>query len=61
MQFLDEKATHLDYCESLMTHAAGINWVIDENGNLIDGKVENSRGDDNGDQGFFVMTGWMAR
>lgn len=41
MQFVDLKATHLDYCESLMTHAMVLTGVnLDENGNLIDGKLK---------------------
>lgn len=50
------KEDTLDYCESLMTHAMVISGV-----NLIDGKpnrykVENTWGDEVGNNGYFVMT-----
>ncbi len=51
-----DKATRLDYSESLMTHAmvlAGVN--LDSDGNPDRWKVENSWGKDRGYQGFYAM------
>ena len=55
-EFGMDKATRLDYSESLMTHAmvlAGVN--LDADGNPDRWKVENSWGKDRGYQGFYAM------
>jgi len=56
MKFGMDKAARLDYCESVMTHAMVFLGV-----NLVDGKpdrwkVENSWGDQSGQQGYYIMT-----
>lgn len=55
--FTADKATRLDYGQSLMTHAMVFTGVdVDENGNTRKWRVENSWGDENGDKGFYMMT-----
>lgn len=52
-----DKADALDYGDSLMTHAMTFLGVhLDENGNAMRWKVENSWGDDYGYNGYLVMT-----
>lgn len=56
-QFGMDKATRLDYGQSLMTHAmvfAGVD--LDEDGAPRKWRVENSWGDKAGDKGYMVMT-----
>ncbi|WP_338216901.1 aminopeptidase C [Companilactobacillus muriivasis] len=51
------KAERLDYIESMMTHAMVITGVdLDENGNPLKWKVENSWGEKVGTKGYFVMS-----
>ena len=51
------KAERLDYIESMMTHAMVITGVdLDENGNPLKWKVENSWGEKVGNKGYFVMS-----
>ncbi|MDZ7834766.1 MAG: C1 family peptidase [Alkalibacterium sp.] len=51
------KAQRLDYGESLLTHAMVFVGVdLDDEGNPIKWKVENSWGDKNGDKGLYSMT-----
>lgn len=56
-----DKAGRLDYSESLMTHAMVLTGVdLDENGQSLKWKVENSWGDKVGDKGYFVASdAWM--
>lgn len=56
-----DKAGRLDYSESLMTHAMVLTGVdLDENGQALKWKVENSWGDKVGDKGYFVASDrWM--
>ncbi|MBF0819245.1 aminopeptidase C [Streptococcus acidominimus] len=56
-----DKASRLDYSESLMTHAMVLTGVdLDENGQSLKWKVENSWGDKVGDKGYFVASdSWM--
>ncbi|MGT2888230.1 aminopeptidase C [Streptococcus didelphis] len=56
-----DKAGRLDYSESLMTHAMVLTGVdLDEKGQAIKWKVENSWGDKVGDKGYFVASdAWM--
>lgn len=56
-----DKAGRLDYSESLMTHAMVLVGVdLDENGQPLKWKVENSWGDKVGDKGYFVASdSWM--
>ncbi|WP_156299592.1 C1 family peptidase [Streptobacillus canis] len=62
IKFEQSKAANLEYCESLMTHAMVLSGV-----NIIDGKstrwkVENSWGEANGKDGYFVMSDeWMDK
>lgn len=60
--FTADKATRLDYGQSLMTHAmvfTGVN--LDENGQPTKWRVENSWDDKNGDKGFYLMTdAWFS-
>ncbi len=49
------KAQRLDYGESLMTHAMVLSGVDLRNSKPLKWKVENSWGDKNGDNGYFVM------
>jgi len=56
-KFIFNKAQRLDYGNSLMTHAMVFTGVdIDENGNPMKWKVENSWGDQIGDKGYFTMS-----
>jgi bleomycin hydrolase len=51
------KAERLQYGHSQMTHAMVFTGVdLDENGNLLKWRVENSWGDKPGEKGFFAMT-----
>jgi bleomycin hydrolase len=51
------KAERLDYGASQMTHAMVFTGVdLDDAGNPVKWRVENSWGDKDGDKGFFVMT-----
>lgn len=51
------KAERLDYAASLMTHAMVITGVeLDENAQPVRWKVENSWGDENGKDGYYVMS-----
>ncbi|SFC54747.1 bleomycin hydrolase [Alkalibacterium subtropicum] len=51
------KAQRLDYGESLLTHAMVFVGVdLDDEGNPVKWKVENSWGDKNGDKGVYSMT-----
>ncbi|MGT2929304.1 aminopeptidase C [Streptococcus dentasini] len=56
-----DKASRLDYSESLMTHAMVLTGVdLDEQGQPIRWKVENSWGDKVGKDGYFVASDdWM--
>ncbi|MGT2949907.1 aminopeptidase [Streptococcus cuniculi] len=56
-----DKAGRLDYSESLMTHAMVLTGVdLDENGQSVKWKVENSWGDKVGSKGYFVANdSWM--
>lgn len=57
VKFIFDKATRLDYGDSLMSHAMVFTGVdIDGNGKILKWKVENSWGDQNGDKGYFVMS-----
>ena len=56
-QFQLDKAGRLDYGHSQMTHAMMLTGVdLDESGNPIRWRVENSWGTENGDKGYLVMT-----
>lgn len=56
-----DKAGRLDYAESLMTHAMVLTGVdLDEDGQSLKWKVENSWGDKVGTDGYFVASdAWM--
>lgn len=52
-----QKASRLVYHQSLMTHAMVITAVhVDEDGNAVRYRVENSWGPDSGNKGYYVMT-----
>jgi len=52
-----DKATRLNYGQSMMTHAMVFTGVdVSENGKTTKWRVENSWDDKNGDKGFFIMT-----
>ncbi|GFH40969.1 aminopeptidase C [Pseudolactococcus insecticola] len=59
--FTQDKASRLDYSESLMTHAMVLTGVdLDTAGNSLKWKVENSWGEDVGKKGYFVASDdWM--
>lgn len=62
IKFTQDKASRLDYAESLMTHAMVLTGVdLDENGKSTKWKVENSWGKDAGEfNGYFVASdAWM--
>lgn len=51
------KAQRVLYGESLMTHAMVFSGVhLDEDGNPVRWRVENSWGDASGDKGYWIMT-----
>lgn len=56
-EFYMDKAEHLEYGESLMTHAMVFTGVdLDNNDKPIKWKVENSWGKDSGNNGFYIMS-----
>lgn len=56
-EFGMSKKERLLYGESLMTHAMMFSGVdLDDAGNPIRWRVENSWGDSTGDKGFWIMT-----
>lgn len=59
--FTQDKASRLDYCESLMTHAMVLTGVdLDDAGSPLKWKVENSWGDTVGKKGYFTASdAWM--
>ncbi|MEY8462981.1 aminopeptidase C [Streptococcus merionis] len=61
LELTQNKAGRLDYSESLMTHAMVLTGVdLDENGQSLKWKVENSWGDKVGEKGYFVASdAWM--
>ena len=61
ISFTQDKAGRLDYSESLMTHAMVLTGVdLNENGEPLKWKVENSWGEKVGDKGYFVASdAWM--
>ncbi|MGT2832705.1 aminopeptidase C [Streptococcus halotolerans] len=61
IELSQDKAGRLDYSESLMTHAMVLTGVdLDENGQSLKWKVENSWGDKVGEKGYFVASdAWM--
>lgn len=61
IQLTQDKAGRLDYSESLMTHAMVLTGVdLDDQGNPVKWKVENSWGDKVGQKGYFVASDtWM--
>ncbi|KXT78192.1 aminopeptidase C [Streptococcus sp. DD13] len=61
LNFHQDKAGRLDYSESLMTHAMVLTGVdLDETGQPLKWKVENSWGEKVGDKGYFVASdAWM--
>ncbi len=57
LDFGMDKAQQLDYGQSLMTHAMVLTGVdLDDYGNPLKWRVENSWGDKGGDKGFMMMT-----
>lgn len=61
IKLTQNKASRLDYSDSLMTHAMVLTGVdLDESGNPIKWKVENSWGEKVGNKGYFVASDdWM--
>ena len=61
LHLTQDKASRLDYSESLMTHAMVLTGVdLDEDGKSKKWKVENSWGDKVGNKGYFVASdAWM--
>ena len=61
IQLTQDKAGRLDYIESRMTHALVLTGVdLDDQGNPVKWKVENSWGDKVGQKGYFVASdAWM--
>jgi bleomycin hydrolase len=61
LDFIQDKASRLDYSESLMTHAMVLTGVdLDAAGNSLKWKVENSWGDKVGSKGYFTASdAWM--
>jgi bleomycin hydrolase len=61
VKFTQDKASRLDYSESLMTHAMVLTGVdLDEAGKSTKWKVENSWGNEVGDKGYFIASdAWM--
>jgi bleomycin hydrolase len=61
IKFTQDKASRLDYAESLMTHAMVLTGVdLDAEGVSRKWKVENSWGDEVGKKGYFVASdAWM--
>ncbi|GAX47161.1 aminopeptidase C [Pseudolactococcus reticulitermitis] len=61
LHFTQDKASRLDYSESLMTHAMVLTGVdLDAAGNSLKWKVENSWGDKVGKKGYFTASdAWM--
>lgn len=61
LSFTQDKASRLDYSESLMTHAMVLTGVdLDDAGNSLKWKVENSWGDKVGKKGYFTASdAWM--
>lgn len=61
IELTQDKAGRLDYSESLMTHAMVLTGVdLDEKGQAVKWKVENSWGDKVGQKGYFVASdAWM--
>lgn len=61
IELTQDKARRLDYSESLMTHAMVLTGVdLDEKGQAVKWKVENSWGDKVGQKGYFVASdAWM--
>ena len=59
--FTQDKASRLDYSESLMTHAMVLTGVdLDAAGNSLKWKVENSWGEKVGKKGYFTASdAWM--
>ncbi len=54
--FSADKATRVEYGQSMMTHAMVFTGVdLDPNGNPTKWRVENSHGDKGGDKGFLIM------
>ena len=61
LDFTQDKASRLDYSESLMTHAMVLTGVdLDAAGNSLKWKVENSWGEKVGKKGYFIASdAWM--
>ncbi|HEY0221854.1 MAG TPA: aminopeptidase C [Lactovum miscens] len=61
IKFTQDKASRLEYSESLMTHAMVLTGVdLNEDGSANKWKVENSWGEDVGKKGYFIASDeWM--